>query len=67
MMEHPEHSILLEYAQDLLPPGQRERVEGIRGETIQETIVAAFESEVEKSKQPGYKPANLDDYDYDVP
>lgn len=27
MMEHPEHSILLEYAKDLLPPGQRERVE----------------------------------------
>ena len=29
--------------------------------TIQETIVAAFEEEVEKSTQPGYKPVELDE------
>lgn len=34
---------------------------------IQETIVAAFEEEVEKSKQPGYKPVDLDEPDYDIP
>ncbi len=34
---------------------------------IQETIVAAFEEELEKSKQPGYKPLDMDDMDYDVP
>ena len=34
---------------------------------IQETIVAAFEEEVEKSKQPGYKPLDMDDMDYDIP
>lgn len=31
---------------------------------IQETVVKAFEEELEKSKQPGYKPArDVDDYD----
>lgn len=35
--------------------------------TIQETIVAAFEEELEKSKQPGYKPVDMDDMDYDIP
>lgn len=34
---------------------------------IQETIVAAFEEELEKSKQPGYKPLDMDDIDYDIP
>lgn len=30
-------------------------------ETIQKSIVAAFEEELEKSKQPGYVPTELDD------
>lgn len=34
---------------------------------IQETIVAAFEEELERSEQPGYKPVDLDEPDYDVP
>ena len=34
---------------------------------IQETIVAAFEKEFEMSKEPGYKPVELDEPDYDVP
>jgi len=36
---------------------------------IQETIVAAFEEEFEKSKQPGYKPVDLDESieDDDIP
>ena len=34
---------------------------------IQETIVEAFEEEIEKSKQPGYKPLDMDDMDYDIP
>jgi stage V sporulation protein G len=36
---------------------------------IQETIVAAFEKEIEKSKEPDYKPVDLDadEPDYDVP
>ena len=34
---------------------------------IQETIVAAFEEELEKSKEPGYKPPDMDDMDYDIP
>lgn len=36
---------------------------------IQETIVAAFEQEFEKSKEPDYKPVDLDEDepDYDVP
>jgi len=32
-------------------------------ERIQDIVVEAFREEVEKSKQPGYKPARLDDYD----
>ena len=31
---------------------------------IQDAIVAAYESELERSKLPGYKPVDLDDYDY---
>lgn len=36
---------------------------------IQETIVAAFEQEFEKSKEPDYKPVDLDEdeSDYDIP
>ena len=34
---------------------------------IQETIVAAFEAELKKSKEPGYKPVSMDEVDYDVP
>ncbi len=36
---------------------------------IQETIVAAFEEELERSESPDYKPVDLDDYEYegDVP
>ena len=34
---------------------------------IQETIVAAFEKEMERSQEPGYKPVDLDVEDYDVP
>jgi len=34
---------------------------------IQETIVKAFEEELERSKQPGYKPIDLDTDDEDVP
>jgi len=34
---------------------------------IQETIVKAFEEEVERSKQPGYKPHDFDVDDYDIP
>lgn len=34
---------------------------------IQNTIVKAFEDEVEKSKAPGYKPVKMDVEDYDVP
>lgn len=33
---------------------------------IQEKIVEAFEAELEKSKQPGYKPVNLDEDDADI-
>lgn len=34
---------------------------------IQETIVAAYEEELERSTEPGYKPVELDDdYDYDT-
>ncbi len=34
---------------------------------IQETIVAAYEEELERSTEPGYKPVELDDdYDYDA-
>jgi len=34
---------------------------------IQNTIVKAFEEEVEKSKAPGYKPVKMDVEDYEVP
>jgi len=34
---------------------------------IQETIVVAFEQELEQSQQPGYKPVDLDEVDYEVP
>ena len=34
---------------------------------IQEKVTAAFKEEVEKSKQPGYKPTELDEPDDDVP
>ena len=34
---------------------------------IQETIVAAFEEELKRSQEPGYKPVELDVPDYDVP
>ena len=33
---------------------------------IQETIVEAFTAELEKSKDPDYKPASFDDEDYDI-
>jgi len=36
-------------------------------QTIQEQIVKAFEEELEKSKQPGYKPVEFDEPDDDVP
>ncbi len=32
---------------------------------IQEAIVAAYESEMQRSREPGYKPMDLDDYDYE--
>jgi stage V sporulation protein G len=35
--------------------------------SIQETIVKAFEEEMEKSKDPDYKPVSMDVDDYDVP
>jgi stage V sporulation protein G len=31
---------------------------------IQETVLRAFDEEVERSKQPGYKPVSLDEDDY---
>lgn len=34
---------------------------------IQETIVKAFEGEIEKSKLPDYKPVSMDVEDYDMP
>jgi len=35
---------------------------------IQDTIIAAFKQELEASKQPGYKPTELDEpLDYDIP
>jgi stage V sporulation protein G len=34
---------------------------------IQERIIQAFEEELEKSKQPGYKPVDMDEPDDDVP
>lgn len=34
---------------------------------IQQAVVKAFENELKKSKQPGYKPVKMDVGDYDVP
>ena len=34
---------------------------------IQEQVLTAFEEEVEKSKQPGYQPVEMDEPDDDVP
>jgi stage V sporulation protein G len=34
---------------------------------IQQTVLAAFKEEVEKSKQPGYKPVEMDEPDDDIP
>lgn len=34
---------------------------------IQATIVEAFEDELKRSEEPGYKPVDLDDFDYDLP
>jgi stage V sporulation protein G len=34
---------------------------------IQERVLAAYKEEVEKSKQPGYKPVEMDEPDDDVP
>jgi stage V sporulation protein G len=34
---------------------------------IQREVVAAFKTEVEKSKQPGYRPVEMDEPDDDIP
>ena len=34
---------------------------------IQERVIIGFEEELERSKQPGYKPVNMDEPDDDVP
>ena len=34
---------------------------------IQENVITAFKNELEKSKQPGYKPVDMDEPDDDVP
>ncbi|MDD5011829.1 MAG: septation protein SpoVG family protein, partial [Phycisphaerae bacterium] len=34
---------------------------------IQEKVVVAFEEELERSKQPGYKPVDMDEPDDEVP
>ena len=34
---------------------------------IQATIVEAFEDELKRSDEPGYKPVDLEDFDYDLP
>ena len=34
---------------------------------IQEKVTVAFEEELEKSKQPGYKPVDLDEPDDEIP
>ena len=36
------------------------------GEKIHQRILTAFEEELERSKQEGYKPPRFDDMDYDV-
>lgn len=34
---------------------------------IQENVIKAFKEEFEKSKQPGYKPVEMDEPDDDIP
>jgi stage V sporulation protein G len=34
---------------------------------IQDKVIASFKEEVEKSKQPGYKPVEMDEPDDEVP
>ena len=34
---------------------------------IQEKVISAFTEELEKSKQPGYKPVDMDEPDNEVP
>jgi len=34
---------------------------------IQDRIVSAFHDEIKRSKEPGYKPVELDEPDYDIP
>jgi len=34
---------------------------------IQENVITAFKNELEKSKQPGYKPVEMDEPDDDIP
>ena len=34
---------------------------------IQEKVTSAFEEELEKSKQPGYQPPDMDDFEDDIP
>jgi stage V sporulation protein G len=34
---------------------------------IQEKVTAAFKEEFEKSKQPGYRPVDIDEPDDDIP
>lgn len=34
---------------------------------LQDRVIAAYKQEVEKSKQPGYKPAQIDELDDDIP
>jgi len=36
-------------------------------ERIQERVIAAYKEEVERSKEPGYKPVEMDEPDDDVP
>ena len=36
-------------------------------ESIQHTVVAAFKKELERARQPGYKPTQMDEPDDDVP
>ena len=36
-------------------------------QSIQDRVTAAFEEELEKSKQPGYKPIDLDEDDDEIP
>jgi stage V sporulation protein G len=34
---------------------------------IQDKVIESFKEELEKSKEPGYKPTDLDEPDYDIP